>query len=373
MANKNQEEKPESTEPEPAEVNAEMAESTQANSQSVEDEISAEDLLEDVRRSLIEEETEKTHKQDSKWWRRIGRKGKSSETEAPSSDIEIDLPALQDPVDTLEETQVENKETDEYLDSIDELIDALETESEEKDDEAPAVASLEVPPEPEPKIDFETLKEQAFRPRAPEEEPESLTDVRSIALEGGEEVFVEVEAPVADPMQERISAFENALKPYRRYIYAALTILGVGMAVVAALILFNLYRQSQPQAVRETPNLPYPTAVSLPGGWSFQLGQGTLEAGRWDPQGPEWLEGTEVCRWVALPWSPQLEAVFRTLNPKDPIELIMSNNDKLVYGVYSIRELSMEEIQELDSNSPCLLLILTQSESDKHWVLTALP
>ncbi|HLO15268.1 MAG TPA: hypothetical protein VK206_10590, partial [Anaerolineales bacterium] len=87
----------------------------------------------------------------------------------------------------------------------------------------------------------------------------------------------------------------------------------------------------------------------------------------------EWLQGTEVCRWVALPWSLQLEAVIRTLNPKDPIELTMSNNDKLVYQVYSVRQLTPEEMQKLDSNSPCLLLILVQPDSDKRWVLTALP
>jgi hypothetical protein len=145
------------------------------------------------------------------------------------------------------------------------------------------------------------------------------------------------------------------------------------MAVVASLILFNVYQQSRPQAVKDVSNLPYPTGVSLPGGWSFQLGKGALQGGKWDPRGPEWLEGTEVCRWVALPWSRQLEAVVRTLNPKDPIELVMSNNDTLTYETYSVRELTMEEIQAQDSSSPCLLLILTQSDSDKHWVLTAVP
>jgi hypothetical protein len=65
--------------------------------------------------------------------------------------------------------------------------------------------------------------------------------------------------------------------------------------------------------------------------------------------------------------------VLRTLNPDDPIQLVMSNNDKLVYGVYSVYEMTPEEIQKLDANSPCLLLILTGAESEKRWVLTALP
>ena len=145
------------------------------------------------------------------------------------------------------------------------------------------------------------------------------------------------------------------------------------MAVVAALIIFRVYQQSRPQPVQEVSNLPFPASVSLPGGWSFKLGKGALQNGKWEPKGAEWLQGTEVCRWVALPWSRQLEAVVRTLNPKDPIDLVMSNNDKFVYQVYSVRQLTPEEMQKLDSNSPCLLLILTQPDAEKRWVLTALP
>jgi hypothetical protein len=141
------------------------------------------------------------------------------------------------------------------------------------------------------------------------------------------------------------------------------------------LVLYNLYRQTVAASV-PTPipsNVPYPTAVSLPGGWTFKLGQGTLVNGSWNPNGAEWLQGTEVCRWVALPWSKQLEAVVRTLNTDDPIKLGMSNNDTLTYKVYSVRQMSPSEMQELDTNTPCLLLVLVQPDSDKRWVLTSLP
>jgi hypothetical protein len=239
------------------------------------------------------------------------------------------------------------------------------------DEEAPA------PPEavePVPMVDIEELKKQAFQPRTTEEEPENISEVRAVALEGGEEVFVEVESKAEDPLEERFKAFENAIQPYRRYINLAFVFLGAVMAVIAGFLLYNVYQQVAP---KPTPvavsNLPYPTSVSLPGGWSFSLGRGTLQNGQWDPQGAEWLEGTEVCRWVALPWSRQLEAVIRTLNPNDPIELVMSNNDKFVYKVYSVRQLTSEEMLELDSNSPCLLLVLAEADSDSRWVLTALP
>jgi hypothetical protein len=330
---------------------------------------SAEDLLEDVRQSLIEEEADKTQK-ESKWWRRIGKKAKKVEPEEPPLNAETDLsatPAVVSSVDFQEQKQ----EPEEEIDQIEDLIEMLKAESEAATVESTSTPEVQAPSEPEPQAEFEKLKEQAFRPRTPEDEPES--DVRSVALEDGEEVFVEVQSQVPNPMEERLSAVENVFRPYRRYIYTAVALLGVGVVVVASLIIFRVVQQSRPQPTAQVSNLPYPTLVSLPGGWSFQLGRGSVQNGTWDPQGAEWLEGTEVCRWVALPWSRQLEAVIRTLNPNDPIELVMSNNDKLIYGVYSVRQLSPEEMQELDSNSPCLLLILTQSDSDERWVLTALP
>ncbi len=339
--------------------------------ENAEEETSTDDLLDDVRRSLIEAESDKDQK-ESKWWRRIGRKTKRVEPEQSPVPVEIDLPPMPVSIEPAAEQPLEN-EAEENIDQIDDLIDLLKAESEDVAIEPAFPPDVEIPSEPEPEIDFDELKKQVFRQRAEGEEPEEFTDVRSIALEGGEEVLVEVDTKAPDPMGERLDAFENALKPYRQYINIALAILGVGMAVVASLIIFNVFQNSRPKPVKEVSNLPYPSAVSLPGGWSFQLGKGTLQNGVWNPSGAEWLEGTEVCRWVSLPWSRQLEAVVRTLNPKDPIDLVMSNNDKFVYQVYSVQQLSPEELQQVDSNTPCLLLILTQPDAEKRWVLTALP
>ena len=330
--------------------------------------LSPDDLLDDVRRSLIEEESE--NKKETKWWQRIGRKNKTATSEPHPPAEEIDLPVHSLQTDMVEQ-EAQATEPDEYTEQINDLIDLLESEDQESKVETVVVAAEpQIPPEPEPEIDIERLKEQAFRPRAPEEVE---SDVRSIALEGGEEVFVEVEAQAVDPFEERLKSIENALKPYRSYIYITFAFLGVIMAAIASLFIFNAYQQSRPEPVKEVSNLPYPVSVSLPGGWIFNLGRGTLQAGQWEPAGAEWLEGTEACRWVSLPWSRQLEAVLRTLNPNDPIELVMSNNDKLVYSVYSIYEMTPEEIHQVDANSPCLLLILTGSDSEKRWVLTALP
>jgi len=335
------------------------------------EETSADTLLDDVRRSLIEEESD-TSQKESKWWRRIGKKTKKVEVNESPFLAEIDLPAVPVSPEPVQEQKPAN-EAEQDVDQLDDLIDMLKAETEQGMVPAAAVPEAEAASEPEPEIDFDELKKQAFQPRVGDEEPENFSEVRSIALEGGEDVMVEVEPKAINPMEERISAFENALKPYRQYINLTLAFLGVVMAVVAALIIFRVYQQSRPQPVEQVSNLPFPASVSLPGGWSFKLGKGALQNGKWEPKGAEWLQGTEVCRWVALPWSRQLEAVVRTLNPKDPIDLVMSNDDKFVYQVYSVRQLTPEEMQKLDSNSPCLLLILIQPDAEKRWVLTALP
>ena len=355
-----------------------ISEETSNEPSSVEEGSPEEDLLADVRQSLVEEETLEKEKQP-KWWRKISKglkKDRAAQPAEPISEAEIQSPLDEISMEPMEK-QVGDQQSEEYQEQIDELIDMLEPTAEAEapissaDDE---ILVSEEPAEPVQRIDIDELKKQAFQPRTDQEEAEGVSDVRAVALEGEEEVFVEVEAKREDPLEERLKAFENAIKPYRRYINITIAFLGAVMAVMAGLLIFNIYQQMRPVPTpAAAPNLPYPTAVSLPGGWSFNLGRGALQDGKWNPQGAEWLQGTEVCRWVALPWSRQLEAVIRTLNPDDPIELTMSNNDKFVYKVYTIRQLTSQEMLDLDSNSPCLLVVLAQADSDSRWVLTALP
>jgi 3-methyladenine DNA glycosylase AlkC len=122
-----------------------------------------------------------------------------------------------------------------------------------------------------------------------------------------------------------------------------------------------------------TEDVPVPFRVTLPGGWDFKLSKGILVNDKWSPKGPEWLEGTELCRWVALPWSLQLEAVVRTLALDDPIILTMSNADEFEFKVKSIQNIPIDDINTLDSRSACLFLILVNPDSDTRWVVTAKP
>jgi hypothetical protein len=318
-------------------------------------EVSVDDLLDDVRRSLIEDDADDEKK--AHWWNRAA-KGKPKEQDAAP---DVSSYVIEKP-----------KAEDQYLEQIDELIDLLEPEAEAVQVEAVAEPEIAPPMEPEVVPDVDELKKRVFSPTEPGKEQE-ISEVRAIALEGGEEVFVEVEAQKVDTFDERLTAFENSLRPYRSYIYYALAFLGIVMAVAAGALMVREYQRGLPTPVVEVSNLPFPTGMVLPGGLNFGLGKGAITDGEWNPRGAEWLEGTEICRWVAIPWSTQLEAVVRTLTRKDTIELVMSNNDRLTYTVNSIQELTLEEMGKLDSNSPCLLLVLAQQDSDKRWVVTALP
>ena len=337
------------------------------------EEVSMDDLLDDVRRSLIEDDTQ-TEDKKAGWWDRLSKgHHKEHETQAPDEksahSLEVSTPSSHDT---------------EYIEQIDELNEMLDNDELESE---PVIAALqpepesilEPLPEPEPVVNLDELKKRVFQSR-PEEAQENLTEVRSIALEGGEEVFVEVEAAKVDQRQENIKAFENAFRPYRRYIYFATAFLGLVMAVAVIVLMVRTLAADgrlaflQPPATPTfNPNLPYPAAIELPGGVAFNLAKGSTLDGKWNPKGPEWLIGTEICRWVAIPWSLQVEAVVRTFNQQNTIDLVMSNGDRVSYTVSSIQELTVEEMQALDQNSPCLLVVLAKEDSEKRWVVTAKP
>jgi len=343
----------------------------EGESESQEDD-SIDDILDDVRHTLIEEEAGRLEKKP-KWWNRLIKGTPSqatSDTELPD-EVEMDVSAA----DTPPTVESDRKETVEYVEQIDELIKLLETDTVEDQEEISDVRARVVPPvEPDVRIDVDELKKQAFSPRPGDEKSDEYSEVRKVALGGEEDVFVEVESRVENPLDERIKAVENALRPYRTYIYYVLAFIGVIMAVMASVVMYNVYKQSLPEPeVTEVVILPYPVTLNLPGGLNFNLAKGALKDGEWDPRGPEWLEGTEICRWVAIPWSRQLEAAIRTMNRDDVLVLLMSNNDKLEFNVESIQELTPAEMQEMDANSPCLALILAKQDSEKRWVVIGRP
>jgi hypothetical protein len=51
----------------------------------------------------------------------------------------------------------------------------------------------------------------------------------------------------------------------------------------------------------------------------------------------------------------------------------MSNSDVISYDVFSITEMTIEDMQDVSSNTPCLLLVLADANTDTRWVVTAYP
>jgi hypothetical protein len=337
------------------------------------DENSPDDLLDDVRRSLIEENAKVEEEKKPSWWQKLGRGGRKKKDAAE----EVATVAA----DTSSESESVVEQRDDADDSIDDLIEMLETEDESSQDEM-EISPTSIQAEDEQtkkqaekkKVDVEEQKKRLFQGRTSEDKEENFSDVRAVALEDGEEVFVEVEVKAEDSVEDRIKSFENALRPYRSYINFVIAFIGIVVIVAASALLYSAYQRTlPPEPEPEISNLPYPVMLNIPGGLSFNLGRGTLDNGRWNPQRPEWLGGTEVCRWVAISYSRQLEAVVRTLTRDDQLTLTMSNSDVISYDVFSITEMTIEDMQEVSSNTPCLLLVLADANTDTRWVVTAYP
>ena len=350
-----------------AEAEANASDSGQADSAS--NDVSVDDLLDDVRKSLIEDDDQspKETKSGGWWGRRTKEQPREQEIAKPEETVDI-IPEVS--------TSSEVEKPDEYVDQIDELIDMLD-EKKPSSTEVVPVAPVQEPEPPatpeQPALSVEELKKRAFSARETDT-VQDVSEVRSVALDGAEDVFVEVEAKPVDAQQDLVKSFENAIRPYRQYIYFLVAFLAFIVVALTGMVMYKVYQKSHPVVVATyDPNLPHPVALVLPGGLNFNLGTGTIKDGKWNPLGPEWLQGTEICRWVAIPWNTQMEAVIRTFTQNDTIEIVMNNNDKLTFTVYSIQEMTLEQMQALDQNKPCLLLVLAKQDSDARWVVTALP
>ena len=208
-----------------------------------------------------------------------------------------------------------------------------------------------------------------------EEVTEEPVDYRQETLE---DYVVATEEPEESgaPAVRRLKTSWRYMRPTeKRLLIGALLIVALAMLAGSSYLVFTTIGPTLTPTLTPTPSVvPIPVSVSLPGGWVFPLGVGNVPPdGLWKPKGPEWLAGTEITRWVALPWTVQLEAVLRTLKADDEIQLSMSNYDSIVYKVKSIEQVPSDSIDKLASGTPSLLLILYNENTDTRWVVTAKP
>jgi hypothetical protein len=238
---------------------------------------------------------------------------------------------------------------------------------------APGAALPEAPPEGTPPAtaapEIAPPEELAAAGPAP-----SYRDLRSLALEQYEEPGAR---PAGAPAGDRA--------PGRRFSARQL-------AIVALLVLFNLvlvavlaclavyallpaqFSLLQPAATATAPMAaPSPFRLVLPGGWPFNLQAGSFDDGQWNPSGPEWLWGTQIRRFVALPWTRQLEAAVRSTEAGEVVDLVMSNGDTLHYTIKSVLEVPVAQANELKVDHPALIIILANKDAPTRWVIIATP
>ncbi len=228
----------------------------------------------------------------------------------------------------------------------------------------------------------------AYAPKLPSHEEDwddsegRLRELQASLLEPGPEMFVEV---LED---EKKLAFWDQLKEdfTQATLVQKVLVVGLSLLVVALLIMIAVVTSSasspavKPPDVTATPSsLPSPISLQLPGGWNFALKAGAVLDGAWNPAGPEWLQGTEICKLVSLPWNRQLDAVYQTLQPGDELLLTMSNADILHYQVTELKTLDLIDFnsqglsQVTTASKPCLAIVLTNKETETRQMLMAIP
>jgi hypothetical protein len=344
-----------------------------------------EDLLADVRQSLLEEEEEV--EEPKGFFARIKSRLKKTPEPKPEEvkppaqlDVEVEPQAdlremVLKPKRKKKKSSSRNKEEEKAIQEFFSDLAALADVTLE--DVPPSTPTTEEAPVEEAKVEEKVKRVPKLPVKTVAEDEIDFDAVREMALQEYDETRIEPEER-KQPLQEDVRRTIRELKPFERFLLIAAGVLTVGVLLVSGIYLIVgsiSIPTPAPTATIDVGNIVHPTRLSLPGGWTFDLGEGQVNNGEWTPQGAEWLVGTEISRWVALPWSLQLEAVLRTLKSGDQIELQMSNFDVLTFNVYSIQQMTMNELLSSDAKTPSLVIVLyNDKEADgTFWVVKALP
>ena len=204
--------------------------------------------------------------------------------------------------------------------------------------------------------------------------PDDYQELRELALED----YIETAEPAPRPsLPELAGGWWHGLGSLQKGFLIGLVLLNLVLVTVGVILLLQAFAvgvfplRSATSTAAPTSVLPYPVEVRLPGGWPIGLKAATILDGAWAPEGPEWLQGTEIRRWIAIPWSKELEAVFKAILPGDTVVLKMSNRDEWTYQVQSVEQVASEKLPELNQNLPSVLIFLADEQSDQRWVLVA--
>ena len=227
--------------------------------------------------------------------------------------------------------------------------------------------------QPAPEIQEESA------PIAPQPERQEIPDpdfdlVRATAIEGYNPDALNSSGEPRTGLA-RLREWFKRLNGFQKLAFLLGTLVVLGLGIYLIVIFSSRLSPSVKPSSNANLNLsgPIPSSVVFPDGQAFALGLGTVTNKTWAPKGAEWLVGTEVPRWLALPWDARLESSFRSYQVYAPINLHMSNGDILVYHFESIQEISREEMNTFHANTTDLLIILSKPGASTRLVIVAGP
>ncbi|MBD3320592.1 MAG: hypothetical protein GF350_05785 [Chitinivibrionales bacterium] len=111
-----------------------------------------------------------------------------------------------------------------------------------------------------------------------------------------------------------------------------------------------------------------PASVELAGN-TFVLAVGKVKDGLWEPEGPEWLQGTEVRRVLALPYSADLANSVTGMTPGEPIRLRLRSGEMVEYHVTGVERVQRHQIEVLAEMCPSIVIVLYGERTSERWVV----
>jgi hypothetical protein len=105
------------------------------------------------------------------------------------------------------------------------------------------------------------------------------------------------------------------------------------------------------------------------GGVAFELTRSKLEDGEWRPVLAEWLDGTELRRVIAVPFSQEVGQAVERLKYGDILRLRLASSEVAEYRLVDIARLKRHQIEVLSSLSPSLAVILHSERASERYVL----
>ncbi len=129
---------------------------------------------------------------------------------------------------------------------------------------------------------------------------------------------------------------------------------------------YALVLNNNDASVARGPNDP----VSIEfGGVAFELTRSKLEDGEWHPVLAEWLDGSELRRVVAVPFSQEVGQAVAHLKYGDLLHLRLGSSEVVAYRLVDILRLKRHQIEVLSSQSPSLAIVLHSERASERYVL----